>query len=41
MQIQWRDGTEKTVHLDPAMLVLYRKRLLERLRLLNERLRFV
>ncbi len=37
----WKDGTEKTVHLDPPMLITYRKRLLAFLRLVNERVRWL
>ena len=40
MQVPWHDGTVKNVHVDPGMLIVYRKRLLKALKLYSERIRF-
>lgn len=39
--LPWKDGTARTVHVDPAQLILYRKALLAAFRLYNERIRWL
>ena len=37
----WEDGTIKNVHVDPAMLIVYRKRLTKMTNVYSQRIRFV
>lgn len=39
--VPWNDGTTRTVHIDPAQLVLYRKNLLRQMKLFNGRARWL
>lgn len=40
-KVPWHDGTVKNVHVDPGMLIVYRKRLLKILKVFSERIRWL